>query len=38
MSIWNLLDGHVRRLGVALDPDLPLAEVFTQAGVVEDPA
>ena len=38
MSIWNLLDGHVRRLGVVLDPDLPLADVFTQADAVEGPA
>lgn len=35
MSIWNLLDGHVRRLGVVLDPDLPLADAFAQAGAVE---
>ncbi|MAS54127.1 TetR/AcrR family transcriptional regulator [Nocardioides sp.] len=28
MSIWNLLDGHAKRLGVVLDPDLPLADVF----------
>ncbi len=38
MSIWNLLDGHVRRLGVVLDPDLPLAEVFALAAAVQDPA
>lgn len=30
MSIWSLLDGHARRLGVELDPDLPIAEVFAE--------
>lgn len=35
MSIWNLLDGHVRRLGVVLDPDLPLSEVFDRAAAVK---
>jgi AcrR family transcriptional regulator len=35
MSIWNLLDGHARRLGVVLDPDLPIADVFAAPGSPE---
>lgn len=28
MSVWNLLDGHARRLGLDLDPDLPLVTLL----------
>ena len=28
MSVWNLLDGHARRLGLDLDPDVPLASLL----------
>jgi len=27
-SIWNLLDGHARRLGLTIDPDLPLVDLL----------
>lgn len=27
-SVWNLLDGHARRLGLEIDPDLPMAELL----------
>lgn len=27
-SVWNLLEGHVRRLGLELDPDLPITEAL----------
>ncbi|MFB9315131.1 TetR/AcrR family transcriptional regulator [Nocardioides plantarum] len=27
-SVWNLLDGHARRLGLTIDPDLPLVELL----------
>jgi len=38
LSIWNLLDGHARRLGVVLDPDLPIADVFAGSGSPEPTA
>ncbi|WP_232675991.1 TetR/AcrR family transcriptional regulator [Nocardioides sp. R-C-SC26] len=28
LSIWNLLDGHLRRLGVEVDPSRPLVDVL----------
>lgn len=28
MSVWNLLDGHARRLGLNLDPDIPLVDLL----------
>lgn len=28
MSVWNLLDGHARRLGLSIDPDLPLTALL----------
>ena len=28
MSVWNLLDGHARRFGLEIDPDLPLLALF----------
>ncbi len=28
VSVWNLLDGHARRLGLEIDPDRPLAELL----------
>ncbi|WP_370247666.1 TetR/AcrR family transcriptional regulator [Nocardioides sp.] len=28
MSVWNLLDGHIRRLGLEIDPDLPMAHLL----------
>lgn len=31
-SVWNLLDGHARRLGLSIDPDLPLAELLPGPG------
>lgn len=27
-SVWNLLDGHARRLGLTIDPDLPLVDLL----------
>lgn len=27
-SVWHLLDGHARRLGLDLDPDLPIEQLF----------
>ncbi len=30
-SVWNLLDGHARRLGLDLDPDLALADLLPAA-------
>ncbi len=36
-SVWNLLDGHARRLGLVIDPDLPLVDLLP-AGVEPDPA
>ncbi|MEO9325180.1 TetR/AcrR family transcriptional regulator [Nocardioides sp. C4-1] len=27
-SVWNLLDGHARRLGLRIDPDLPLVDLL----------
>lgn len=27
-SVWNLLDGHARRLGLTIDPDVPLLELL----------
>lgn len=38
MAVWTLLDGHVRRLGVPFDPDLPLAEVFSRSEAIVRPA
>ncbi|CAN5452682.1 TetR/AcrR family transcriptional regulator [soil metagenome] len=36
MSVWNLLDGHARRLGLEIDPDLPLTALFASADVAAD--
>ena len=33
-SVWHLLDGHARRLGLDIDPDVPIEQFFTAA----DPA
>ncbi len=30
-SVWNLLDGHARRLGLTLDPDLPLTKLLPES-------
>lgn len=30
-SAWHLLDGHARRLGLDIDPDLPVAELLPAA-------
>lgn len=30
-SVWNLLDGHARRLHLSIDPDLPLLELLPPA-------
>ena len=27
-SVWNLLDGHARRLGLSIDPDSPLVDLL----------
>ena len=27
-SVWNLLDGHARRLGLDIDPDVPMADLL----------
>lgn len=32
-SVWHILDGHARRLGLELDPDLPIEELL----VIPDP-
>ena len=37
ISVYDLLEGHARRLGVALDPDLQLSEVFSQTGATREP-
>ncbi|MBS45873.1 MAG: TetR family transcriptional regulator [Nocardioides sp.] len=37
MSIWNLLDGHARRLGVDIDPDLPLVELLALSQELDKP-
>ena len=34
-SVWYLLDGHARRLGVDLDPDVPVEELLAEAAAVE---
>lgn len=34
-SVWHLLDGHARRLGIEIDPDLPLESLMTAPGAVE---
>lgn len=31
-SVWNLLDGHARRLGLTIDPDVPLLELLPGSG------
>lgn len=31
-SVWHLLDGHARRLGLDIDPDQPLEALFTVPG------
>lgn len=35
-SVWNLLDGHARRLGLSIDPDSPLVDLLPAAA--EGPA
>ncbi len=35
-SVWHLLDGHARRLGLDLDPDLPIEELFGLSGSADE--
>jgi AcrR family transcriptional regulator len=37
-SVWNLLDGHARRLGLVLDPDLPLVDLLPTVGAADPTA
>lgn len=30
-SVWNLLDGHARRLGLSIDPDLALVDLLPES-------
>ncbi|MGA8846226.1 MAG: TetR/AcrR family transcriptional regulator [Nocardioides sp.] len=34
MAVWTLLDGHLRRLGVSLDPGRPLSEALDRSGAL----
>ncbi len=38
ISVYDLLEGYARRLGVVLDPDLQLSEVFSQVGAAGESA
>ncbi|WP_323791732.1 TetR/AcrR family transcriptional regulator [Nocardioides sp.] len=38
MSVYNLLEGHARRLGVVLDPDVQLSELFAQVNAAGESA
>lgn len=35
-SVWFVLDGHARELGIALDPDLPLEQLLTPERLFAD--
>ncbi len=35
-SVWNLLDGHLREIGLHIDPDLPLTDLFHAAAADRD--
>ena len=32
LSVWSLIDGHARRIGLELDPDRPIGELFATEG------
>lgn len=37
-SVWHLIDGHARRLGIVLDPDRPVDEMIRRAPLAAQPS